>query len=163
MKKFFVILFIAIIAAAVGVLGFYFGKQQGTKEGKQEVQTKVVEKLQSLVELAFPKPPDDIRSFSGTIKGIYGATINLEISDPDDYLPHTDGSPRAKEIRFASLFSSTKIYLIDTTKLDAQGNPQRTELKLSDLKIGDAVTVRSNQNIRNAKKFDVTKIELVKY
>ncbi len=159
MKKVLIFTLIVLIAVVATALGFYWGQKKGTTTATKETETK----LQPLVDLAFPKPPEDIRSLSGAIKGIYGATINLEINDPNDYLPHTDGSPRAKETRFASLLSATKIYLIDTTQLDTNGNPKKTELKITDLKIGNNITVRSNQNIRTAKKFDVTQIELVKY
>lgn len=159
MKKVLLTLSLLLLIMAALALGFYFGRQKGTTTATQAVQ----QKLQPLVELAFPKPPDDIRSLSGVVKGIYGATINLEINDPDDYLPRLDGSPRKKQIRFASVTAATTIVFIDTTQLDVQGNPKITVLPLSDLKIGDNVTVRSDQNIRDERKFDITKVELVKY
>lgn len=159
MRKFLFVLLIILIAVTAVAFGFYLGQKKGTTTGAIETETK----LQPLVDLAFPKPPDDIRNFSGMIKGIYGATINLEINSPEDYLPHVDGTPRKKETRFASLTSKTKIVLIDSAKLDAQGNPKITDLKLADLKAGDTITVRSEQNIKDAKKFDVTKIEMVRY
>lgn len=159
MRKVFIIIFALLVATSVFVLGFYIGQRKGIQTEKKEA----TEKLQPLVDLAFPKPPEDIRSFAGTIKAIYGATINLEIDDPDDYLPHTDGTRRRTEVRFASVTSNTKIIRIDATKLDAQGNQIKTDIKFSDLKVGDAITVRSDTNIRAAKKFDVTSIEVVKY
>lgn len=159
MKKTFIIVFALLVATTVLVLGFYLGQRKGIQTEKKEV----TEKLQPLVDLAFPKPPEDIRNFAGKILAIYGATINLEIDAPDDYLPHTDGTKRQKEIRFASVTNDTKVIRIDATKLDAQGNQIKTNIKFSDLKIGDAITVRSNTNIRAAKKFDVTQIEMVKY
>ena len=154
MKKTLISIFIILIVVAGMAFGFYLGQKKGAITAAKETEIK----LQPLVDLAFPKPPEDIKSLSGVIKGIYGATINLEINDINDYLPHTDGSPRAKETRFASLTSKTKIVSIDTTKLDSNGNPQITELKLADLKVGDTITVRSEQNIKEAKKFDITKI-----
>ncbi|MDI6778895.1 MAG: hypothetical protein QME25_01685 [Bacteroidota bacterium] len=87
-------------------------------------QTK--EDLKKLVDLAFPPPPAEIFSLSGVVKTIVGATIAMEVDDPEDYLPHPDGSPRRKQTRFASLLAETKITLIDTTQLDREGNPKVT-------------------------------------
>lgn len=158
MRKTFIIIFVLLVATSVFVLGFYMGQRKGIQTEKKEV----TEKLQPLVDLAFPKPPEDIRSFAGKILAIYGATINLEIDAPDDYLPHTDGTKRRTEVRFASVTSNTKIIRIDAAKLDAQGNQIKTNIKFSDLKIGDYITARSDTNIRAARKFDVTQIEMVK-
>lgn len=162
MKKGYLILIVAVLViaiVAVGVwVGFTLGKKKAVSENKGEV-----EKLTGIVDLVFPPPSETISTLTGTIKAMYGATIHFEVNDPDDYLPHTDGSPQKKQVRFASLTGATKILLIDSTQIDKDGNPKITELKQSDLKAGDVITVRSEQNIKSAEKFDVTQIELVKY
>jgi hypothetical protein len=137
-----------VIMFAAGVfVGLGLGRRQGETLGAAAAE----KKLQPLIDLAFPKPPAVIKSFGGTIKDIFGAKITLEIRDPDDYLPHTDGT-------------QPKITLVDYTKKDAQGNsPLQMALKLSDLKAGDQINVRSDQNIRDAKEFIATEIELIKY
>lgn len=150
---------ITIVILAAIALALALGLALGRKQGGAEIE----QKLSPLVDLAFPKPPDEIKNFSGTITKIYGAIINLEIVDPDDYLPRTDGTPHIKEIRLASISSATEIMLVDYTKPDNRGNPTITPLELSDLKVGDTITVRSDQNIRDAEKFDVTRVELVRY
>ena len=147
---------IAVVLIAVA-LGFYLGN----KKSEQAVN-QIERKYQPLIDAAFPKPADDMRSLVGVIKAITGATLTLEIDDPEDYFPHTDGTSQAKATRFASLTKNTNILLINTTKLNHEGNPSVTELKLSDLTVGDAIVVRSDTNIRSAQKFDVTQIELVK-
>lgn len=162
MKKGYLILMVTvlvIVIVAVGVwVGFKFGKKESISQDKEQI-----EKLAGLVDLVFPPPSETLTSLTGTIKAMYGATIHFEVNDPEDYLPHTDGSQPKKQLRFASLTGATKILLIDSTQIDKDGNPKITELKQSDLKDGDVITVRSEQNIKSAEKFDVTQIELVKY
>jgi hypothetical protein len=135
------------------VFGFYLGQVNGKNKGSKEAENK----LKPLIDLAFPKPPEEMKNINGVIKGVYGATIDLEINDLNDYLPHLDGSPQKKEIRYVYVTSNTKISLIDS-----MGNIQTKTLKTSDLKIGNAITVYSNENLRNAKKFDATEIQVIK-
>ncbi len=146
------------LLALVGAVAYSLGHSKGNKTGVDETK----KNLDPLVNLAFPKPPDELHVLTGTIKALYGATIDLEIERVDDYLPHTDGTARAKEIRFASLLNNTSITLTDYIKIDAQGNPTITILPASSLKAGMQITVRSKQNIRDMKKFDVVSIELVR-
>jgi len=146
-----------VIAIVLASGGYLLGQQAGIKKSSQEI-----EKLKGLVNTIFPPPPQQISSVTGVVKGIYGATIQLEIDDPDDYLPHLDNSPRKKQTRMAITSSNTSFVLIDLTKFDNNGNPASSPIKLSDIKVGDIVTVRSNQNIRSAEKFEATAVEIVK-
>lgn len=151
---------IIIAAVAICVLafagGFYFGNKKGEKEGEEKIKSE----LAPIVELAFPKPAEKITNLAGVVKEIYGATVYLEVADPNDYLPHIDGSPRKKQIRLVSVSKATEIVSV---ALDKNGNVKSAPLKFSDLKKGDKVAVRSSQNIKDAEKFDAKKIELLKY
>lgn len=151
------ILILSLVVALIigGVVGYYLGVGKG--ESTQN------EKLGGLVDLVFPKPPEMIRSASGIIKAINGGLLSLEIGDPDDYLPHTDGTTQKKITRTATITPTTKILLIDSTQIDTQGNPKITELSATDLKAGDAVTVRTDKNVRTETSFDAQQIEIVKY
>jgi len=157
MKKQQYIAISIIIALVLGIGGYLLGQQAGIKKSSEEIKN-----LKSLVDLAFPPPPQEMLSLTGTVKGVYGATIQLEIDDPNDYLPRLDNSPRKKQTRNAITSNETSFTLIDYTKIDQEGNPTISQIKLSDIKTGDIITVRSNQNIRNAEKFDVTAVEVVK-
>ena len=136
-------------------LGFYFGQKQGAQ--------KTEETLGALVDQVYPPPPEVMQAMGGTIKNIYGAIIDLEVLDLDDYLPHPDGSPRARELRFASVSGATEIVLVDYTNPQPDGSPTVTPLTLSDLKPGDEVKVISDENIRDTQKFDVTRVEVIRY
>lgn len=158
-KSFVFTIVIVAVLVLVLVVGLSLGKKQGTKEGESRAE----QRFGDLIDITFPKPPSDIKTLSGTVKEIYGATINLEVMDFDDYLPHTDGAPQRREIRFANVSSVTTFTLIDYTKPDGKGNPTMTSIELSNLKIGDKISVWSDENLRDAKKFDVTRVELVKF
>lgn len=149
---------IAVVAIAIIILilvfGFYLGRERGKDEGRKQ--------LDPIIDAIYPKPAAEIKNLSGRINAVYGATIELEITDPDDYLPHADGTSQRKEIRYATVSADTKIILSDMSKSDKQGNPKQTIIKISDLKTNDQITVRSDKNIRDAEKFDVTEIEVIK-
>ncbi len=148
----FVIILILVVAVA---LGFYFGQDSGEQQAE--------EKLKPLVDAAYPPPPEVMHAIGGIVKNIYGATIDLEVIDPDDYLPHLDGSPQARELRFASVSDATEIAVVDYTNPQPDGSPTITPIGLSDLKPGDEVKVISSENIRDAQKFDVTRVEVIRY
>lgn len=153
----------AIIAAAALIIGFGVGFFAGNLRGEHQGAAVAEQKYAPLIDSAFPKPPAELTSLSGTVKSTYGATITLEVYDPDDYLPHADGSPRAKQTRSANVTGSTTYTLVNFGKLDKQGNPARTTLTFKDIKEGDTVTVRAAANIKTAQTFDVTSVELVRY
>jgi hypothetical protein len=156
MKKTTIIIVCVAVVAIALIASFYFGNKKGKDEGIKATEGK----LNPLINLAFPKPSEKITNLTGVIKAIYGATIDFEIADPEDYLPHTDGSSTKKEIRVISLSKTTELFSIT---LDKQGNPKTIPVKLSDLKTGDTITAYSNENIRNSKKFDAVRIELLKF
>lgn len=154
-RKPLVLILVIVVAIALGFgVGFFVGSQRSATE---------VAELRPLVDLAFPKPPEEMMSLSGTVKAVYGASLVLTVSDPDDYLPHLDGSPRRMEERTANVSAATKYSLIDYTKLDRAGSPTVKSFTLADLKAGDVVTVRSEGNIRDENVFDATAIDLVRY
>ena len=159
-KKLALVFLVLGLMALVLVLGFFWGKNLGVSEGKNETE----KELKPLVDLAFPKPPEEIRAIGGIIKEIANSKIVLEAIDPDDYLPHLDGTPQRRELRSVSITSETKINLVDYTKRDARGiSPLIKPLKISELKVGDAVNVRSVSNVRESQQFDASVIEVIRY
>lgn len=137
------IIIIAVVAIVAFGLGFFGGQYQSEK------------KLMPLVDLAYPGPLDEMHSFRGTVQSIDGADIKLEINDPDDYLPHLDGSPRRKEIRIVRTNNTTEFIMVE---LDQFSDPIITSISLSDIKVGDKIRVQSDQNIKDLDEFDAVKI-----
>ncbi|MGC9602947.1 MAG: hypothetical protein ABSF47_00560 [Minisyncoccia bacterium] len=143
----------SVIFLIIGLLiGFWGGNVVGNQSGKADAE----KQLLPLVNLAFPKPADDIRSFTGTVKAVVGSTINIEINDPADYLPHLDNSPRTKQLRYANTTPDTKFVTVSGGKVTV------SKISASNLKTGDTITVRSNTNIKDAQRFDVSEVDLVK-
>ncbi len=147
-----------IVGLVVGFLiGYYLvGKNLG-------FQTTDTKQLEDLVALTFPKPPEDLRTVVGTITKIDGSKIELSIGDPEDYLPHSDGSPQRTISRVAVVNQSTEMYVLRPTQIDKNGNISRETLKLSDLKTSETVTVTAAENVRKASQFNAILIEKVEF
>ena len=144
---------LCVIFLAIGLLVGFFG---GNALGNQNGQATAEKKYSPLVDLAFPKPADDIRSLTGTVMSISGATINLKADDPADYLPHPDGSPRATKTVSANVTPDTKYVFV------VNGKTKTTPSSISDIKNGDVITVRANTNIKDTVRFDAAEIDVVK-
>lgn len=155
MNKLSVGVLIVVLVAA----GVWAGLELGKKQGKDLADTN----LQQVVELAFPKPAQDIRVLNGIVKAVYGAAVQFEMDSLEDYLPKTDGTAKIKEARYAVVTSKTEIIRYDMTKIGPDGNPAQTKLTISDLKPGTPITVRAAENIRNTEKFEATRIETASY
>lgn len=140
---------VALIILALGV-GYYAGTKGIFSKGPSE------SKCLSIVNSVFPKPADMIKNSGGTVKGIYGALVSVEMNDPEDYLPHTDGTAQKKVSIGLNITAKTNI----TTVSLATGTEKAA--KLSDVKVGDTVRFWSSANIRNAKQVDATVIQLIK-
>ncbi len=153
-----------VIALIIGLgLGFFFGQTVGQKTGIAQGITQTELKYKPALDSLYPAPPENLLSISGTVQKVYGAEVTLEINDPNDYLPHSDGTPVKKLSVVAETYANTKISLFDNTKSGKYGAPEVTPAKLSDLNVGDSVNVKSSTNIRNATKFDAVEIDLIKY
>lgn len=151
------ILVIALLAIVL-IVGYTIGNSRGVSTGKDEVK----QELQPIVDVAYPKPPEVAYAVSGTVRGVYAPTIHVEVTDPDDYLPHTDGSPRRTAIRYITVTADTKITLTDSTKFDAYGNPLVRTIAAQDIHPDDRLTVRSSINIRNELKIDADLLEVLR-
>lgn len=143
------------VALIIGLAGGYFAGVATEK--------KTTEKFRQVAELVFPAPAEEMFSITGTLKSAEGNTLTVEVRDPDDYLPRTDGTAPKTEIRTVTVTEATKILSIDITKIDENGDPAITEIQASDLAPGTALTVRSDANIRDAMAFSATQIETVVY
>lgn len=152
-----VLLAVVIVVVAVG--SFFVGLLIGEKRGSEQTR----QALDPVLDIAFPKPPEEMFALNGTVRDVVGATISLEVSDPNDYLPHADGSPAATQVRYANLTDQTRLLSYDMNRVDTNGDPLVTQIQPSDFKAGDSVLVRSDANIRDAQQFDVTEVDLIKY
>jgi hypothetical protein len=143
------------IVLVVAALAATYISQKGESEKKRAADIQ-----QAIEKQAREYPiPAVVKTVSGIVKGVYGATIHLEIDDPQDIIPHTDGTPRRKLLVFASLLSDTRVLLVDLKHLDARGNPNESALDVSGIREGDSITVTTNSNIVESQRFDVSRVE----
>jgi hypothetical protein len=151
---------VVVVSLLIGAIaGFYFGNVVGNRAGFTKARVEDA----AILDLAFPPPAQELKSLSGTISNVTGGTMTIMVNDPDDYLPHVDGSARDTERRYADAGSKTEFVLIDYTIREASGDPVTTVLSIADFVAGDVVTVRSNDNIRDAERFYVYRVEKVRY
>lgn len=148
-----------IIGIVVGFLVYSFVSNKSPFSNQKDSD----KDLQALVDSAYPKPPADIRAVVGKITAIDTNTIRFETADPEDYLPHKDGSAQKMITRTGKIISTTEMYMISPTKVDSKGNIPKKKISVADLKVGDSVTITGSQNIRTAAEFDVLLIEKIEY
>lgn len=153
-KNVFTIIGIVMLIAGLAA-GYFIGDARGAATTESA--------LLPLIETVIPRPPEVMNSLSGTVSGTYGASFSIAVVDPDDYLPRLDGSPKSLESRTVNVSAGTEYALIDYTSIDREGNPRRTPLTLSDLRVGEVVTVWSNENIRDAGSFEASVVQKVIY
>lgn len=152
-----------ILAAALFIVGFWAGNQTGVQTGTVEGAQAAEAKYKPIVNVAFPAPPTVMNKISGTVESVDQNAITLMVNDPNDYLPHLDGSPRATVTKKAIVTPNTTYLLVDYAKLDKNGAATLTNISLSDIKPGDTVTVTSDQNIRTDQTFGVNSVQVSKY
>ena len=104
----------------------------------------------------YPRPPEVITNISGTIKGVYGTILMVEINDPEDYIPHADGTQQKKMNVSVNVTNDTKITLV---RMDMGGEPKKVALDA--VKVGRVVGVWSNENIRTSQKVDATLVQII--
>ena len=161
-NKFKVIIYIlaGILILVIGfIVGFYAGRQNGQAIGEAAGQSQ----YKALVDFAYPAPAQEIHEISGAVKSITANSVTFVARDPNDYLPHTDGSPFRQITLTANTTASTTIMSVDYSTLDKNGNPKTATISLNDLKIGQIITVDSNANIRDVSSFDATVIRVVNH
>ncbi len=140
------------------VAGAVIGYLVGQVSGNQTAANKYI----SLINAAFPAPSGTAYNLQGTVQSVYGATIAFTVNDPQDYLPHMDGSARATQTRNANTNPNTKYFAVDNARLNKDGSPTVTPSSLADIKPGAIVMVKSDQNIFSASSFDVSEVDLLK-
>jgi hypothetical protein len=143
-KRALVITAVVVVIVALSVV-FYLIDKAPTPE--ERTQNELLEKVRQAE--APQKIPTN--TLTGTVKGVYGATIDIEL---------TGGS--GDPLRFASVLADTKYYLVNTGKLDALGNPTVTSITLASIAAGDSITVTGEGDIGTMKKFDVTEVRKVR-
>ena len=141
---------IIIVSLAIGFLGGYLlGSDKGEKVATQ--------KLEPVINQVFPKPANDIRNASGVVKNITGNNIEIEIPDPNDYIPHADGSPIKRISLIGTADGTTKISIVVLSNGFSQ-----SPATISDLKVGDSVGFGASENIRDKERVQLAYLEIVR-
>ncbi len=158
-----------IVVSAVVVLGIFTGGYYVGKTDKDSAAKDVedIAKYKNAIDELFPEPPVEVFDVRGTIKIVARNFVTIEIlSFQQRVLPWEEPQPRTKEERKVIVVKDTELVKIDplapiefteSGELTEQGEP----LTLSELKKGDSIRVKSNQNIKTNKEFTASQIEFV--
>ena len=159
---------LVIICLISLLIGFVFG-QFSEKVFNQE--DKVQEELdwcKSEMEMFYPALPDEIYHFTGTVleKEEGFLVIGGQVQISQFPLPNQEQF-EAWNVK-ANLTDKTEIYQLEMTEELIIQEPteeiidpfQRKQLSLDDIKIGELVSVFSEENIKNKKEFTVSQVEL---
>lgn len=143
---------VSIIVASIiiGFIGGYF-------LGMNRAEKAVTQKFEPIINQVFPKPASDIRNASGVVKTIKGRIVEIEISDPNDYIPHADGSPIKKIVLNGVINDATKVSIIELSN----GFKQKPAA-IADLKIGDSVGFGTSENLQGKESVIIAYIEIVR-
>lgn len=141
-----ILIFIASIVI-VGLVGYYIGTE--------------FNKYKTAFDELFPPLPDEIFSITGTIIAV-DDSITLEIASLEERILLGE-EPKIEE-RVVSLNSETKIVEQTFTEILDEGilDIQETPIELSNLNVGEIITVEANENIKTKKEFTASKIILFK-
>jgi hypothetical protein len=146
-----------ILACLIFSLGFYAGKIKGKKMVDLELKEKA-DSYKKIAETAYPEPPKEIFEIGGTVKEKGKNFLVITTIDPEDYMPHPDGSPyRTLDIK-VNVGENTLLKFFDYSKLDANGNPIISQISIENIKLGERVLVKSKVNIKNAVEFTASEI-----
>jgi hypothetical protein len=149
---------VIIIVIAVGVAGYFAGASIGKQKGIEQTESN----LMPIIDMAFPPPPEMLTSTGGTVTGVENGVISLEITDPEDYLPHPDGTPKNKIVRYVEATPETEIIYTDFSSPDPEtGLPSEIAIEISEIEEGDRISVRTEENIREQENITATRIEVV--
>ena len=134
-----IVLISLILIAASGFGGYFLGKNS-------------MKEYKTAIDEIFPAPLDEIFSIDGTIQEISGDSFKIETSSFERYIP---GKERKMILLDVETNQDTQITESD---LFATEELQNIEISISELKIGDYITITSEENIKNKNKFTATTI-----
>jgi len=139
-----ILILIALIFIA-GLVGYFIGTE--------------FNKYKTAVDEFFPPLPDEMFSIIGTITAIEDNIVLEIVSLEERVLP---GEESKTEERIVILNSETKIVEQTFSEILDEGvsGIQETSIELNKLKVGDIITVESNENIKTKKEFTASKIIL---
>lgn len=160
MKKQKIILAIIIIATLIIIIVSFLCKQKNTTQTKTPNETGIVNESETLKNSEIIQ---EIYGFSATIKNINDKTLTLEGT-----IPMTNGGI-TKGMAKAIITEQTEIAKLkfpnETENKSEPILPQKTNIKLNELKIGDNINIVSIKNIydnlKNGTPFSLDKIFII--
>ena len=156
-------LYFLLIIIVVGFICFSLGQKSGEFSERKIAQIELAEKeteiqaLQTSLEMFYPPLPEEIYSISGKVTKIEGNKISLDSSVMVSRFPLPEGKEIEQRIFSVIVNDQTKISKIEFFLPEEQ--PEI--LSLSDIKVGDEISVNSEEDIKDKEEFVASEIQLM--
>ena len=156
-------LYFLLIIVVVGLICFSLGQKSGGFSERKIAQIELAEKeaeikaLQTSLEMFYPPLPEEIYSISGKVTKIEGNKISLESSVMVSRFPLPEGKEIEQRIFSVIVNDQTKISKIEFFLPEEQ--PEI--LSLSDIKVGDEISVNSEEDIKDKEEFVASEIQVM--
>lgn len=159
-----VLIIVALISLSIG---WQLGKLSAAKFWQVEIAKKQeeIKALQSALELFYPPLPEEIFSLSGKVVEIKDKEILMEAEVRVNRFPLPEGKEIEKQNILVNVTDQTKITEIDLlAPPPLPGEEPRPEKVLSfeDIKVGDKISVNSEENIKGKKEITASQIQIIK-
>ena len=160
----------AILVIICFLIGFGIGYFTGKISTYKIFLVKLAEKekeinwYKTLLGAFYPPLPKEIYSFSGKITKIEGNSIWVEAKIRVSRFPLSEGKEFEKKEMKVNLVNDTEILKIEPIippSLPPEEPVKKTPLKLSDLKVGDRITVISKEDIKGKTEILADEIQLI--
>ena len=158
---------LVIICFLIGFgIGYFTGKISTYKIflAKLAEKEKEINWYKKLLEQFYPPLPKEIHSFSGKITKIEGNSIWVEAQIRVSQFPLPEGKEFEEKEMKVNLVNDTEILKVEPVippPLPPEEPVKKTPLKLSDLKVGDQITVISKENIKGKTEILADEIQLI--
>jgi len=161
MDKTVKILIYIVILALFTSLGFFVGKVSDNNKIKE------YETLKQNIDKFFPQPPKEVFSFGGAVKKASDTQVIVEINSfPKSNYPWDEPQEIKKEQRIVKITKDTKLKKVvidpfsepDFTQDGLPKEPEEKSFKLSELKPGDYIQVKTVENAKANEKVTAKEI-----
>jgi len=160
MSKKIVYLILILVSLLVG---FFVGKISERKIWQAEIikTQKEVEFLESSLETFYPPLPEEIYSISGKVTEVGDETVSIETLVRVSQFPLPEGAEIEKQNIKVNVTDQTKITKFEMLLMPVLPEEETSVVNFSDIKVGDQISVTSEENIKGEKEITASQIEII--
>lgn len=162
MSKKIIYLILVLVSLLVG---FFVGKISERKIWQAKIikTQKEIEFLESSLEMFYPPLPEEVYSISGKVTEVGDKTISIETLVRVSQFPLAGGAEIEKQNIKVNITDQTKIIKIEMPVIPPFSEEEIPEkiVSFSDIKVGDQISVTSEENIKGEKEITASQIRII--